>query len=127
MQEDNPQLEAALSAMDQAILWADQPPFGTFHSGELPYVFNTLEALDRRWEQVNHAFAAQMMAHWVNFATSGNPNGAGLLVWTSYNKPPKSLMHLGLEPHSVMASSQAEEELWYVYSFLKQNENCCTT
>ena len=33
--------------------------------------------------------------YWVNFATQGDPNGAGLPTWPAYGEAPRVLMVLG--------------------------------
>ena len=69
------------------------------HVVEIPFVFGTLtpqfivdgvgppSAADR-------ALAATMMAYWVNFATSGDPNGSGLPPWPVYSSD-GAIQHLG--------------------------------
>lgn len=83
---------------DRAIPWPAQPQFGAFHSVELPYVFNTINTLDRPWEEADSILAERMIKYWVNFASSGNPNGEGLPEWTAYTDAPGTLMRLGAEP-----------------------------
>jgi para-nitrobenzyl esterase len=57
-------------------------PNGATHTAEISYVFNhpysngTLE-----WNDVDRKLADQMSSYWVNFATKGDPNGAGLPSW----------------------------------------------
>jgi para-nitrobenzyl esterase len=64
----------------------DLPPT---HDDELPYVFGTLEkgglrSMRQPETPVTHGAAtlsAQMMAAWVRFASTGNPNGGDLPSW----------------------------------------------
>lgn len=55
---------------------------GVPHAAEIPYVFDLEE---RRLQQLDTGrdaeVAAMTHAYWVNFATSHNPNGAGLPEW----------------------------------------------
>ena len=56
--------------------------WGMFHSSELPYVFGNLSAApERHFTAVDKAISARMMAYWVGFVKTGNPNGAGLTTW----------------------------------------------
>jgi len=59
----------------------DQLP-GAVHASEIPYVFDTLAANygDRVTPQ-DQAVARDMHAYWVNFARTGDPNGADLPEW----------------------------------------------
>lgn len=55
---------------------------GTPHGGEIAYVFGTLSA-GRGGAPTPEDFAVSRIAqsYWVNFAKTGDPNGAGLPVW----------------------------------------------
>jgi para-nitrobenzyl esterase len=36
-----------------------------------------------------------MQSYWVNFAATGNPNGAGLSTWPAYSEKTDTVMQLG--------------------------------
>jgi len=67
------------------------PDLGSSHTAEIPYVMDNLAAPrtfpDRSSPELaaasaaDQALADQMSAYWVNFATTGNPNGEGLPEW----------------------------------------------
>jgi para-nitrobenzyl esterase len=72
--------------------------YGAFHTGEVGYVFNNLKFLNRPFEPVDQQLADTMSSYWVNFATSGNPNGPGLPAWPAYNSNGNQIMILGEKP-----------------------------
>ena len=64
---------------------ADYVKYGAFHTGEVAYVLDDLKFLNRPWEPVDFDLATEMSAFWVNFITTGNPNGKGLPSWPVFN------------------------------------------
>lgn len=56
--------------------------YGAFHSSEIPYIFQTLDASpERPFTAADRALSEQMSRYWVNFVRTGDPNGAGLPSW----------------------------------------------
>lgn len=72
--------------------------YGAFHTGEVGYVFNNLKFLNRPFEPVDAQLADAMSSYWVNFATTGNPNGPGLPAWPAYTPTGRQTMFLGEKP-----------------------------
>lgn len=77
--------------------------FGAYHGAEIPYVFGTSAA----WlpaEPADRALSQTMMRYWVNFATSGDPNGPGLPHWPRWpahaaDATTVPMMHFGTHTH----------------------------
>lgn len=79
----------------RAIPWPEQPQYAAFHTSEVPYVFGNLKLLNRPWEPIDRQLSATMMGYWVNFATTGDPNGPGLPRWPAFNAQTHTTLQLG--------------------------------
>jgi para-nitrobenzyl esterase len=71
---------------------------GAQHGAEIPYAFNwpngkpsTLVA----WTDADRKLAEQVSSYWVNFATTGDPNGKGLPSWSPYQAKDDRLLEIG--------------------------------
>jgi para-nitrobenzyl esterase len=70
---------------------------GAYHGAEIPYVFGTHDA----WlttDDADRRLTETMQQYWVNFARSGDPNGAGLPAWPAYDAAGARVMTLGDGP-----------------------------
>jgi para-nitrobenzyl esterase len=72
--------------------------FGAFHSADIVYVFDHPEII-KAWttDATDRRVADQMSSYWVNFARTGDPNGAGLPTWTPYKPDAPKKMLIGPE------------------------------
>ena len=68
---------------------------GSYHTAEIPYVFGTLAARPWAWRDADHRLSETMMSYWVNFISTGDPNGAGLPQWPPLTADAPSVLHLG--------------------------------
>ncbi len=76
-----------------------QSPDGANHASEIPFVFNTLGAPGLGGVRLKIGpkevkLAEQMQRYWVNFATSGDPNGSDLPSWPTFDEKTQQAMVL---------------------------------
>ena len=57
---------------------------GAYHAAELPFIFNTHEAILGLSDE-DKILTDLMVDYWTNFAKFGNPNGVNLPDWPEYN------------------------------------------
>jgi len=75
------------------------PAWGAYHASEIQYAFNNVGS--RPWAtDVDRRLADQMSSYWVNFATTGDPNGKGLPKWTPYDATGEPYLELGDAPQT---------------------------
>ena len=82
---------------DRAIPWPAHPEYGAFHSGEIPYFFNTLGRLNRPWEPIDKKLADTVSSYVTNFAKKGDPNGSVLPKWPAFEPTSYTTMELGAQ------------------------------
>lgn len=73
------------------------PPWrflGAFHASEIPYVFGNLDA-KLKFEPRDRELSQNMMAYWVQFAKTGDPNAPGLPNWPAYDAATDMHLELG--------------------------------
>ena len=70
--------------------------FGAFHGAEIAYVFGSF-VWPFPWEDADKKLSETIEQYWVNFATTGNPNGEGLVRWPAYDPAKDQALELGDE------------------------------
>jgi para-nitrobenzyl esterase len=87
------------------------PNPGTFHSCDIPYVFNTLKAMPWATDAADQTVADLTVSYWVNFITRGNPNGQGLPQWPSYREANRPVLTIDVTPR-VLDNPDAERHAY---------------
>ncbi len=90
--------------------WARRRGLGAFHGSELPYVFGRLPAM--LYDASDRKLSERMMAYWVNFARSGDPNAPGLPNWPAYEPDGDRHLVFDVEIHADTALRKAQCEFW---------------
>lgn len=70
---------------------------GAYHSGDLAYAFGNVGLVGIDWNDRDRELSDQISQYWVNFATTGNPNGAGLPVWPQYDRESEAAIEFGTD------------------------------
>jgi len=65
-----------------------------FHAAEIAYVFGSFP-WPFPWDEADHKLSDAMTSYWVNFAATGNPNGAALPKWPAYNAADDQALEFG--------------------------------
>jgi para-nitrobenzyl esterase len=73
---------------------------GASHASDMPFLFGNLAAFDWPWRAEDQALATIIGNYWVNFARSGNPNGAGLPAWPPFQDESGPAMQITRAPHA---------------------------
>jgi para-nitrobenzyl esterase len=87
--------------------------WGAFHTGEVPYAYDNLKFVKRPWEPVDYNLAEAMSSYWVNFAKTGDPNGAGLPRWEPYSRESGKIMVFGQQNATGVLPDKGALEFWY--------------
>jgi para-nitrobenzyl esterase len=105
-------------------LFSHAPPnpnskyLGAYHAGEIAYVFNNLNRQNSLLQESDYTLAEQMQNYWVNFATTGNPNGKGLPNWEAYT--PSSEPYMDFGEAAQLRNHLLKEQLDFIERFQKR-------
>jgi carboxylesterase type B len=94
-----------------AIPGPEKERWGAFHCSEIPYFLNTLDESPRPFVAVDQQIAAAMSSYYVNFVTTGDPNGKGLATWPAIDPDSAATMELGDHYRPIPVAEKARLEL----------------
>jgi para-nitrobenzyl esterase len=88
LKASNPASKVYVFYFDHAAPGRDREYYGSWHSSDLWYTFNSLrqEPGQRQWSPQDFELAEQASSLWANFVRTGNPNGEGLPAWSESNR-----------------------------------------
>ena len=105
-----------LYLFDHALPGPEAARFGAFHTGEVPYVLNTLYASPRPFTDDDRKVADRMSSYWANFAAKGDPNGKDLPAWPAWSEEPV-VMELG-DRNGPIPAADSRDKLAFFEAFL---------
>jgi para-nitrobenzyl esterase len=82
---------------------------GAQHGAEIPYAFNWpsgTHSTQVAWTDIDRKLAGQVSAYWVNFATTGDPNGRNLPRWDAYQTKDDRAMGFADAPAMIPVPNQ---------------------
>jgi para-nitrobenzyl esterase len=101
--------------------WVMPTPRGTtlgaFHASEIPLIFGSRAVTGLTQEQWNRGPSAAMMAYWVQFAATGDPNLEGFPRWPPYDPTSDRYMEFGAD---VAVRAQLRKEACDVFEQIGQ-------
>lgn len=99
--------KAYLYYFDRVSPGPDSSRYGAFHASEIAYVFENLLP-PRPWQPADKQLSDAISSYWVNFATTGDPNGKGLAKWPVYKESTDVALELGDKIAPLPALHKAE-------------------
>jgi para-nitrobenzyl esterase len=97
---------------DHALPGPDSARYGAFHTGEVPYVLNTLYMSKRPFTEADRNVADLASSYWANFAANGDPNGKGLPRWPAFGETPQ-VMEVGDKSEPVPIAGSAAKQAFF--------------
>jgi para-nitrobenzyl esterase len=85
----------------------------------VPYVFENLALSGHPTEPADQKVSDAVSAYWMNFATSGDPNGKSLAKWPAYNAGAHTTMELG-DKMGPMPEAATPERIAFQLAYLQQ-------
>ena len=92
---------------------AGEKDWGAFHTAEVPYAYDDIKFVKRPFEPVDFKLSDEMSSYWVNFAKTGDPNGAGLPRWEPFSRESGKIMWLDRQPATEVLPDKGALEWWY--------------
>ncbi len=97
-----------------------QDPRRASHSSEIDFVFGNLDPDQAEWTEKDHDIAEIMSGYWVNYATTGDPNGPGLPHWPAWTPDNPAVMGVGGGFGPIPLADPARLDFWKRFFLTQQ-------
>jgi para-nitrobenzyl esterase len=85
---------------------------GAFHGGEIPYIFRNLKARSWPWQEIDRQLSSAISSYWLQFATTGDPNGEKLPHWIALSSATPQAMIFGDDVKMNNIPDREQLEFW---------------
>ncbi|MFJ2758090.1 carboxylesterase/lipase family protein [Nocardioides sp. NPDC087217] len=90
--------------------------YGAYHGAEVMYAYDNLgKDGDADYTDADFRLRDQMRGHWLNFVTTGDPNGPGLPAWPSVGEEPDQVMEFDSYSGMAPRPRPAAVDFWMSY------------
>lgn len=86
--------------------------YRAFHAADLWYMFGNMEHSWRPWEETDFRLKDQMIDYVVNFVRRGDPNGAGLPVWSAFTGLNRGFRHFDGADEGMVGPAFCRRKMW---------------
>jgi len=108
---------------DRGIPWPQHPEFEAFHTGEIPYFFRNLSALDRPWESIDSHVSNVASSYLREFAKNGDPNAYHAPKWPVCYRSTPATMEIGARTGQIPLANSARFSFWVRYFNSAESKN----
>lgn len=90
--------------------------YGAYHGAEVMYAYDNLgKDGDAAYTDADYGLRDQMRGHWLNFVTTGDPNGPGLPAWPTVGEEPDQVMEFDSDSGMAPRPRPAAVDFWMSY------------
>lgn len=85
---------------------------GAYHGSQVPYLFGTLDLLDREFTDTDRHLSDLWQGYVANFVKTGNPNGKGLPSWPKFENTSELVLDLGPDVKETILPNKSQMEFF---------------
>ncbi|MGV1777094.1 carboxylesterase/lipase family protein [Agrobacterium fabrum] len=85
---------------------------GAYHGSQVPYLFGTLDILDREFTDVDRRLSDLWQRYVTNFVKTGDPNGEELMSWPQFDSKSELVLELGPDIKEMKLPNKSQMEFF---------------